>query len=85
MPNIGPLLAPIEHVLRTKFLLAIIGPDIKIDDDLRNLLALGVKSGGLAIRNPTNQAEPLYCSSHKAASYLAESLIHNKPINPHHH
>ena len=85
MPNIGPLLAPIKHALRNKFLPAIIGPGIEIDDDLRNLLALGVKSGGLAIRDPTTQADSLYRSSHDKTSYLADSLLRNEPINTHHH
>ena len=75
VPNIRPLLAPIEHALRTKFLPAVIGPGIEIDDELRNLLALGIKSGGLTIRDPTTQAEPLYRSSSEATSYLAESLL----------
>ncbi|KAL7475126.1 hypothetical protein ACHAW6_001056, partial [Cyclotella cf. meneghiniana] len=85
VPNIGPLLAPIEDTLRTKFLPAILGPDIKIDDDLRNLLALGVKSRGLAIRNPSLTAESLFCTSQAATAYLSGSLLRNKPISTHHH
>ncbi|KAL7475656.1 LOW QUALITY PROTEIN: hypothetical protein ACHAW6_003456, partial [Cyclotella cf. meneghiniana] len=85
VPDIGPLLAPIEQVLRDTFLPAVIGPGIAIDDDLRNLLALGVKSGGLAIRDPTTQADALYQSSRDATSYLAGSLLRNEPINTHHH
>ncbi len=85
VPNIGPLLAPIEHAIRTAFLPAILGPDITIDDDLRDLLALGVKSGGLAIRDPTRQAEALYHSSREATSYLSDSLLRSEPISTHHH
>ncbi|KAL7477593.1 hypothetical protein ACHAW6_004462 [Cyclotella cf. meneghiniana] len=85
IPDIGPLLAPIKHAIRTTFLPAVIGPNIEIDDDLQNLLALGVKSGGLAIRDPTTQAESLYRSSRDATTYLSESLLHNEPINTHHH
>ncbi|KAL7474208.1 hypothetical protein ACHAW6_000196, partial [Cyclotella cf. meneghiniana] len=85
VPDIGPLLAPIEQALRDTFLPAVIGPDIAIDDDLRKLLALGVKSGGLAIRDPTTQADALYHSSRDATSYLAGSLLRNEPINTHHH
>ena len=84
MPTIGPLLAPIEHALRTKFLPVVIGPGIEIDNELRNLLALGVKSGGLAICDPTTPADSLYRSSREVISYLAESLLRNKPINTHH-
>ncbi|KAL7479439.1 hypothetical protein ACHAW6_005204 [Cyclotella cf. meneghiniana] len=41
VPNIGPLLQPIEDAHHTKFLKAILGSDIAIDYDLHNLLALG--------------------------------------------
>ncbi|KAL7475011.1 hypothetical protein ACHAW6_000948, partial [Cyclotella cf. meneghiniana] len=84
VPDIGPLLAPIEDALRTKFLPAILGPDIKIDDDLRNLLTLGVKSRGLTIRNPTLTAESLFCTSQATTAYLSRSLLRNEPLSTHH-
>ncbi|KAL7478534.1 hypothetical protein ACHAW6_004344 [Cyclotella cf. meneghiniana] len=85
VPDIGPLLAPIEDALGTKFLLAILGPAIAIDDDLRTLLALIVKSGGLAICNPTITMESLFRTSQAATSYLSGSLLCNEPISTHHH
>ncbi|KAL7477562.1 hypothetical protein ACHAW6_003394 [Cyclotella cf. meneghiniana] len=85
VPNIGPLLAPIKDALCTKFLPAILVPNIKIDDDLRNLLTLGIKSGGLAICNPTIAAESLFRTSQAAAAYLSRSLLCNDPISTHHH
>ena len=36
-----------------KFLSAVLGIDGPIDDELRTLLGNGVKTGGLAIRDPT--------------------------------
>ncbi|KAL7475474.1 hypothetical protein ACHAW6_001387, partial [Cyclotella cf. meneghiniana] len=85
VPDVGLLLAPVKNVLCAKFLPAILGPDIAINDDLRNLLALGVKSGGLAIRDPTLQAESLFCSSRDTTFYLSASHLRNEPINTHHH
>ncbi|KAL7475703.1 LOW QUALITY PROTEIN: hypothetical protein ACHAW6_001614 [Cyclotella cf. meneghiniana] len=60
VPDIGPLLAPIEDALHTKFLPAILGPDIAINNDLRNLLALGIKSSGITIQNPILIVDSLF-------------------------
>ncbi|KAL7478385.1 hypothetical protein ACHAW6_004169, partial [Cyclotella cf. meneghiniana] len=62
-PDIRPLLRPIEDALRTRFLPAILGRADPIDDDPRRLLSLGVKQGGLAIRDPTD------CVRNAGASY----------------
>ncbi|KAL7478743.1 hypothetical protein ACHAW6_004509 [Cyclotella cf. meneghiniana] len=83
--DISPLLAPIEDTLRTKFLPAILSPNITIDNDLQNLLSLSVKSGGVTIQNPTLIADSLFCTFHNATYYLSGSLLHNKPICTHHH
>ena len=48
---------PLERMMRSKFLPSLIGiPTDKIDGDYRNLLTHSVKTGGLAIRNPTETA-----------------------------
>ena len=84
IPEIGTLLGPIEDVLCTKFLPAILGPDIAINNGLRNLLALGIKSGGYA-QNPTLITDLLFHTSHNATLYLSGSLLCNEPICTHHH
>ncbi|KAL7478613.1 hypothetical protein ACHAW6_004434 [Cyclotella cf. meneghiniana] len=85
VPNIAPFLEPIEDVLRTKFLPVIFGPNIAIDNDLRTLLALRVKTSGVAIQNPTLIANLLFCTSQDATSFLSGFLLHNKPMCTHHH
>ncbi|KAL7477996.1 hypothetical protein ACHAW6_003787 [Cyclotella cf. meneghiniana] len=60
VPEIKQSLAPVENALRIKFLLAILGVDGPIDDELRTLLGNGVKTGGLAIWDPTLIATSLY-------------------------
>ncbi|KAL7474892.1 hypothetical protein ACHAW6_000837 [Cyclotella cf. meneghiniana] len=60
VPEAGPCLALVENALCTKFIPAILGVDGPIDDDLRTLLGNGVKTRGLAIRDPTLAAASLY-------------------------
>ena len=81
VPDVGPLLAPVEQALRTKFLPAITGLTGPIDNELRTLLRNGVKTGGLAIQDPTTSAASLYSTSVNATSMLAGTLIRNEPIN----
>jgi hypothetical protein len=81
VPDVGPRLAPVEQALRTKFLPAITGISGPINDELRTLLGNGVKTGGLAIRDPTISAASLYSTSIDATSMLAGTLIRNEPIN----
>ncbi|KAL7481876.1 hypothetical protein ACHAW6_007543 [Cyclotella cf. meneghiniana] len=81
VPDVGPSLAPVEHTLRTKFLPEILGIDGPINDELRTLLGNGVKTGGLAIRDPTLIATSLFSTSVKATNMLAGTLICNEPIN----
>ncbi|KAL7474530.1 hypothetical protein ACHAW6_000507 [Cyclotella cf. meneghiniana] len=85
VPNIGPLLDPIDDALCTKFLPAILDPNIAIVNDLRKLLAFGVKAGGVTIQNPTLIVDLLFCTSQDATSYLSGSLLCNEPMCTHHH
>ena len=81
IPDIGPSLALVELALRTKFLPAITGFTDPIDDELRTLLGNGVKTGGLAIRDPTITADSLYSTSVDATEMLAGTLTRNELIN----
>ncbi|KAL7474211.1 hypothetical protein ACHAW6_000199, partial [Cyclotella cf. meneghiniana] len=80
VPDVGPLLAPIEEALRTHFLPAILGRTDPIDNDLRHLLSLGIKQGGLAICNPVEGADTLFCCSRAATKTLVHSLLTNHPL-----
>ena len=81
VPDVGPSLAPVEQALCTKFLLAITGFTDPINDELRTLLGNGVKTGGLAIRDPTVMAASLYSTSVDATDMLAGTLTRNELIN----
>jgi hypothetical protein len=81
VPDVGPSLAPVENAFRMKFLPAVLDIDGPIDDDLRTLLGNGVKTGGLAIRDPTLAAASLYSTSVEATGMLTGTLIRNEPIN----
>ncbi len=75
VPDVGPSLTPVENALHTKFLPAVLGIDGPIDDKLRTLLGNGVKTGRLAIRDPTLAAASLYSTSVEATEMLTCTLI----------
>ena len=50
------------------------GLDGDIDDDLRRLLANGVKQGGMALRNPCDMSDMLFNASTEATSLLVTAL-----------
>ena len=50
------------------------GLDGNIDDDLRRLLANGVKQGGMALRNPCDMSDMLFNASTEATSLLVTAL-----------
>ncbi|KAL7477130.1 hypothetical protein ACHAW6_002961 [Cyclotella cf. meneghiniana] len=81
VPDAGPHLMPMEQALHRKFLPAITGFTNPINDKLRTLLGNGVKTGGLAIRDPTLSATSLYSTSVEATNMLSGTLIRNEPIN----
>ncbi|KAL7477805.1 hypothetical protein ACHAW6_003596 [Cyclotella cf. meneghiniana] len=75
VPDVGPSLALVENTLSMKFLPAGLGIDGPIDDKVRTLLGNGVKTGGLAIRDPTLAAASLYSTSVEATEMLTCTLI----------
>ncbi|KAL7477070.1 hypothetical protein ACHAW6_002890 [Cyclotella cf. meneghiniana] len=81
IPDVGPSLVPVEQALRMKFLPAIIRFTNPIDGEFRTLLGNRVKTGRLAIRDPTKMAASLYSTSVEATNMLARTLIRNEPIN----
>ncbi|KAL7474683.1 hypothetical protein ACHAW6_000653, partial [Cyclotella cf. meneghiniana] len=81
VPEVGPCLATVENALHTKFIPAILDVDGPINNDLRTLLGNGVKTGRLAIRDPTLAAASLYSTSVEAPDMLTGTLIRNEPIN----
>ncbi|KAL7475353.1 hypothetical protein ACHAW6_001276 [Cyclotella cf. meneghiniana] len=57
-PDVRQSLVPVENVLGTKLLPAILGIDGPIDEKLRTLLRNQVKTKGLAIRTPPSPPPP---------------------------
>ncbi|KAL7477822.1 hypothetical protein ACHAW6_003615 [Cyclotella cf. meneghiniana] len=81
IPEIGPLLAPVKAALHTQFLPGVLGQPNPIDDDLRRLLSLCIKQGGLAIRNPVDGTDALFQCSTAAIETLVHSLLHNTTLD----
>mgnify|MGYP006186617991 CR=1 FL=1 len=80
-PGVGPHLEPVEAALRTKFIPALLGGQESISDELRLLIAQGVKQGGLAIRDPVSAAARLYQTSTEATALLVKSLTSNSHLD----
>jgi hypothetical protein len=80
-PEMGPYLAPVENALRTVFIPALLDLRGGVDDGFRLLLARGIKSGGLAIRNPVEAAPALHTASVDSVELLMESLLSNGDLN----
>jgi hypothetical protein len=71
-----PFVSPLEEVIRTRFLPALLGiPSVEIDGDYRQLLTHSVKLGGLAICNPVKTAPSVHKASLAATRHLTVSLI----------
>ena len=58
-PNIKHLIAPLEEVIRGKFLPAITGQSI-FHDNLRNLMGMPARLGGLGLVDPSQQSSIHY-------------------------
>ena len=71
-PNISDSLLPLEAVIKTEFLPAIIGQSI--DDELRDVIALPTKYGGLGIFNPSKISTDEYTYSRTINSPLIEAI-----------
>ena len=81
VPNVGPLLAPIEVAIREKFIPPLLGiSPSELSGELRHLLSLSVKYAGLAIRFPVEQSEDCFKTSRQAVDYLVKSLVHRRAL-----
>ncbi len=72
----GPFFQPLEREIRMSFLPALLGiPPTEINGEYRQLLAHGVKQGGLAIRNLVDTAPNIHSASLAATRHLTMSLV----------
>ena len=68
--------SPLEEVIRTHFLPALLGvPSVEIDGEYRQLLTHSIKLGGLAIHNPVDTAPSVHKASLAASRHLPVSLV----------
>ncbi len=72
----APFFSPLEEVIRTHFLPALLGvPSVEIDGDYRQLLTHSVKLGGLTIRNSVDTTPRVHKASLAATCHLTVSLM----------
>ncbi len=68
--------APLEVVIRTKFLLALLGIAASdLDSKFRKLLTHSIKTGGIIIQNPVDTAVHVHGISLHATSHLVASMV----------
>ena len=72
--GIGPLLQPLELTLRSKLIPALTGQQ-PVSDEIRNLLGLPCKLGGIALPNPVTTAEVEFNASLKITTPLTNTIM----------
>ncbi len=72
VPGISHLFAPLEHVIRNKFIPAVIGRDIS--DLERDIISLPVRYGGLGIADASKTADREYSASRKITENLTKLI-----------
>ena len=76
MENIGPQFKPLEDLIRLKFIPSLCGGPPP-SDELRNLLALPCRLGGLGILNPTHSASHEYIASKEVTAPIVSSILNH--------
>ena len=72
--GIGSLLQPLETVIRSKLIPALTGQPPP-SDEVRDLLALPARLGGIALTNPTSAAEVDFSASTKVSDPLKDAIL----------
>ena len=72
--GIGTLFQPLETIIRTKLIPALTGQPPP-NDELRDLLALPARLGGLALTNPMSLADSEYSASSEVANALKNAIL----------
>ena len=73
-PNIGPLLQPLEDIIRTKLLPALCGRAAPNDTE-RDLLELPARLGGIGVINPTTLSDSAYSASKQISAPLYNLIL----------
>lgn len=72
--GIGTLLQPLETIIRSKLIPALTGQPPP-NDEMRDLLALPARLGGIALTNPTSAADVEFLSSTKVSDPLKQAIL----------
>ena len=75
MRELAVAIAPLEEVLRNKFIPALVGDKAPISDLERALYALPARFGGPSIGNPAEECPQRYADSVETTSQLTELLL----------
>jgi hypothetical protein len=78
LPNIADKFKSLEDVIRSKFIPALLGGQL-INDDLRELMSLSARNGGLAIENPTQLAGDHFTASFRSSESLVRNIVQQEP------
>ena len=76
--EISHLMAPLEKVVRQQFIPAFTG-QTAISDEMRSLLALPCRLGGLNIIDPTQMVDWHYQTSERITAPLAAEIVNQQP------
>ena len=78
--EVGEYVSPVEEALANKFLLELLGLQ-SISVKLRKLLALGSKSSGLGIQDPTEAVDKNHQTLQACNEQLVESLLTGEALS----
>ena len=79
-PDIAPAFAPLETAIATVFLPALLEATVEEIAQLRPLLALPTRMGGLGIPDPTTTGEFCFAASTASTNLLQDSLVTGAPL-----
>ena len=80
-PNIDHLPAPLEEVIRCKFLPTITGKSV-FDDNLRNLMGLPAGLGGIGAIDPSQKGSIYYENSKSITTPLVNAILDQARVCP---
>ena len=77
--DVNPLLwAPLEHAIASKFIPALFGSTIPLPQNLRCLLTLPARNGGLNIKDPAHCAQQQHQASSAISAPLVEKILNQE-------
>ena len=81
LPLPGELFQPLEDVIRSEFIPALLGSDEKVPDDMRELMCLSSKVGGCCIPDPTKSGTFAHRTSRHCTERVTLALINGTKLD----